>query len=143
MGKKKYPTRKQTNFVLAEDIRPELNQKATITGVYVGNYVRLHKKPTKKKPVTLRLVMLFGFRDGAGDFDVKVRIAQPDGRELAKFELGKVVKTEKSSMPIAVGVLAAKINQLGTYKAIALLDDRGYEFEFDIDIAPSKPKEAA
>ena len=131
---KKYPTQKHTDLILAEDVRTELHGKLTLTGVYASRYVRLFDQPSDDNPATLRLVFVFFFRDGYGKFDMKARVTQPDGSELAQVDMGENSKNKNASMSIGVGFPAIKITMLGTYRIVATLDEKEFDFNFNIEL---------
>lgn len=139
----KYPTRKNTNFILAEEVRPEASKKLILLGVYSGGFIRVYKKPTDREPANLRLSFLFMFRDGEGEFNTKVQIMDPDGEELGTWDTGRVKKMPKSSLTVGFGLIGPNFKKLGTYKVIANLNDREYVFEFDIDFEEKPPESPA
>lgn len=131
---RKYPTRKNVTFILAEDVRAEANKKLMLAGVYNSAYIRVFTKPTDERPANLHIMFLFMFRDGEGEFETRIAIIDPDGEKLVASDLGRKSKLPKSSLAMAYGLIGPHYKKLGTYKAIIQLDDRSYEFEFDIDL---------
>jgi len=130
---KKYPTKKNTTFILGEDVRFELSKKMTVAGIYGGGFIRVHKAPSEKEPVGIRLMFVFVFGDGEGTFQAQVRVLDPEANLLVQFD--PEVKSDKrpdAAMTIVCGALNMPVKKLGRYLAIVSLDDREYEYEFSI-----------
>lgn len=136
MTAKKYPTR--ATFVLAEDTRQESSGKVTIAGIYPGDRIVIHSRPTAKEPAVLRMLLYFNFRDGYGKFETKALILKPDGTTYFENKMGPSEKESEGSMTVVFALMPAQIVELGTYTAIVYLDDQEYAFDFDIILSKSK-----
>ncbi|MEQ1706402.1 MAG: hypothetical protein ABL867_10605 [Rickettsiales bacterium] len=81
--KKIFPTDKRTNFLVADDVRQEISNKAIIIGYYSDNRIKFldnNMEISKIQPLMLpSLNLLWVFTDGKGDFDMKAYIKDPNG----------------------------------------------------------------
>jgi hypothetical protein len=82
--KKKFPTDKKTNFLIADDIRQEVSGKAIIIGYCAGETIALSFPKdivvNKNNPVLFAtFCFLWVFTDGEGEFEASITINYPDG----------------------------------------------------------------
>jgi hypothetical protein len=135
MAKRVFPTREQTTFIVADDVRVEQSNKILVIGFYAGNRIVVFNTPTAEHPVRLRLVFLLAFRDGFGDFQANLAITAPGGTVLFKHDFVEAIaKDPESSMTMAAGGLL-EIKQLGEYAVTVSLSERDYQFGFTIQRA--------
>lgn len=144
--KKKYP--EKAKFFLADLIHVDAsNSKPTLIGFFPNDSIALHKDkgvadPTDADPVVLQSIcILTSFINCRGSFDVTVSLFQPDGNpffEDRKVE-GKIGADSGDEETVDVNFIVQfnpfKVSQYGDHRYVVKLDNKNYDYEFQIQRA--------
>ncbi len=124
------------NFIVAEFVRPEAGGKTTIIGAFsIGKIILLENTPL---PALIPLGLFVAFKDGEGTFQGKVRITDPNAKELVSGVLGSVVKEPNQGMQFAINFSTLPLVATGDYLVDVMLDDRIYQEHFSVAFASSR-----
>lgn len=136
----------KVNFLLAEDVRPEVSNKLTILGLFPGEVVILQKgaRPEgvpEDAPAGLeRLAILVTISDTEGPHKYKGRVVEPSG-ELYKpeIELGNGISQKGFSHTVIVALRPFIVKQPGIFHFEFFVDDEIFSFPFEIreQVAPA------
>ncbi len=130
---KKFPTHEKTVFLLCEDVRHEGGGKFSLLGVISSNHITTERRPEdagkEGAQAMPSLTFVFIFRDGEGEFTLRVGVISPDGKELAPSE-SRIQKKEPDEALNSIFKLAPFVVIPGKYKTYLLLDNERYEYEF-------------
>lgn len=121
------------DVILCEDVREEKGKKLTILGFFVGDDIIVPSDIPKEK-INLKLTFLTRLKDGEGKWQAAWRILSPDGSILVPAEkLGEVEKFEGKHVLIAIQHLVHKVSEFGMHKFVLTLEDKDFEFEYEIN----------
>lgn len=136
MARKIYPTRENTSFLLAEDVRIEASGKISVAGLYPGARIVVFEPPSTEKPATLPLVFFFAFQDGRGTFRPLLSVTSPTGQEIFERKLDSNTKQHDRTSAFGVAVAPVRLSELGTYNVLLRLDTHEYPFQFILQEVP-------
>lgn len=132
---KKLPTHEKAVFLLCEDVRQEGSGKFSLLGMIPANNITTETRPEDAGKDGLQvlpsLTFVFIFRDGEGEFAMRVGVIAPDGKELAPSESRTQTKAADEALN-SIFKLAPFVVNSGKYRAYVLLDSERYEYEFVI-----------
>ena len=128
----------KVSFLIAEEIRPELNGKLSVLGLYAGNVILIGPMPDNAPPgvtpIVERLAIMAVVSDApAGMHAFRGRILGPQGnlyRPDAAFGQAEIPNGFAHSVIIELKPFV--INTLGTYQLQFFVDDQQFTFEFDV-----------
>lgn len=125
-----HPSQEKFNFILCEDIREERGNKLTFLGVYTGGDILCPKGA--KETILPSLTLFFGFGDGEGEFDVRMKLTGPDGSIIVEKNIERAKKKPREGMNLIFGFKPFHVKKFGMYTAVVNLDGETYERTFDI-----------
>jgi hypothetical protein len=133
---KKYPATKNVKFILCEDVRMEANQKLALLGVFPADSITvLGPKASADGAGVAQLAslgILVMLKDLEGNFDARLRIADPAGNSTFDEAMGKVEIKSRGNATLAWKSQGFVVPKFGTFRAELMLDDRSYPFQFEI-----------
>jgi hypothetical protein len=124
------PTDAKIDFLICDAVRQGTDGKLDVAGYYPTGEVRVD--PAAKLPVTLDLTFVFILKDGEGRFRGKMRIVDPLGKELLKFELPEIVKAAGSGHAMMLPIKQIPIGCSGNYAVSVELDGQKYQLSVRI-----------
>lgn len=141
MSKKIFPER--VRFLIADDIRAE-GQKPMIIGLLVDDFVGVvipseHPDPSKEAPIMLQsLAILTSFIGCKGPFESNISLYLPDGTTLMDHQkvdggINSDQAAGKNSINFVAKFMPFSIPEFGQYKFVITLDEREYEYKFNVD----------
>jgi hypothetical protein len=135
------------SFLLCEDVRPELNGKVTINGLFPGAKVLLLTKPkTKKAKGTVgridQLAILAMIENGSGSFPVTLLVKGPAGEKILEGKIGDVLLAEGRTALLAFRMLPLIVPTFGSFRAEFTVGESVLPFEFHIEGVASLPIDA-
>jgi hypothetical protein len=107
------PTDANIDLLLCDGVRPNPDGKLDIAGFYPIAEVKLD--PTASLPATINLTFLFVLKDGDGQFSPVVRIVDPLGKELHKFDVPEFRKPPGVAHVMMLPVGLIPIARSGNY----------------------------
>lgn len=119
-------------FLLADSLRPDVGNKATILGAFAAGRITL--SPAGSLPAAFPLALYVVFADGEGKFRAEVRITTPSGK-IDTHEIGQVEKLPVDPMQISVNFQNFIVEELGDFTFELLLDGHAYLKRAKIDRA--------
>ena len=130
-------------FLMAEEFRPEPNNKITVLGLFAGETLILNKGPRPEgvpedAPIGLeRLAFMLIISDLDGTHDFKGSIFDPNGQAMSfEQQLGEGIMIEKGMSHIIINeVKPFIIKAAGTYTFVLHVDDNQEKFSFEIRLA--------
>ena len=124
----------KVDFLLADDIRPELGEKITILGTYGGDAVILEGQQHMPGMAMPSLAILCIGRGGEGTIRVDASLTSPTGKHSqAMPKPNEIVKEKKRNLALVFKFQPFLIEQFGTFIFKLKLDDKEYPFPFRID----------
>ena len=133
MPLKVYP-KKESLFLIADQIVPNATGKATIIGAFAAGQILL--SPGASFPATLPLGVYMVFQDGEGTFKSKIRIIGPDDKSiLGDVLIGDTMKLAGQPLQVNVNINLFQFSREGTYKVEILLDDHVYSNNISIRVS--------
>src|SRR5665213_2003348 len=84
------PTDANINLLVCDGVRQSPDGKLDVAGYFPTAEVKLD--PAAQLPVVLNLTFVFVLKDGDGQFRPTLRIADPLGKELHKFDVPEIKK---------------------------------------------------
>lgn len=129
----------KVNFLIAEEVRPEVNGKMTILGLFAGDIILLVKGARPEgvaadTPVGLeRLAILVIIGETEGEHKFKGKLVEPSG-ELYKSELalGEATLKKGFNHTIIVELKPFIVKQEGIFNFEFFVDDQKFTFPFEI-----------
>jgi hypothetical protein len=138
------PERPRIVYCLAcEDVRPEINGKATILG-FLGVVPHFGIGVADLSQSVPRFTLLFGI-EGEGEHTAQFLILDPDGRDIYSsgkhaFLIGARPGSPFQLSNLMLGPVSLSFPKEGRYKVRAFLDEKlGYEDTFHVFKAPVIP----
>ena len=119
------PNDENVAFLICDAVRQGVDGKLDIAGYYPTGEVRVD--PAVKLPVTLDLTFVFILKDGDGRFRGTMRIVDPLGKELLKFELPEIVKAAGAGHAMMLPIKQIPIGCSGNYAVSVELDGQIYQ----------------
>lgn len=130
--RRRYPKAENIKFLMCEQARPELNKKISLLGLYAGDHIVFYPEVIGKYPYVLAaLSFLFIFRDGAGEFDARFEILDPEGNARRTASLAPISLTSGAA-GMVVSLQNVEFNAEGNYIAVLRLGNKRYEFPFRV-----------
>ena len=71
------------------------------------------------------------FREGPRNFKTKLRLVAPSGKQIGEFRSRHSKKPEET-LAVMVNFPMMIFEELGTYRAEVLLDDKQFDFEYSL-----------
>jgi hypothetical protein len=121
-------------FILAENLRQELNGKVSILGAYAAGQILIGD--SEKLPATIPLAMYILFKTGEGTFNPKVSITFPSGQRIGPFQTPQIMKAASQPMSLLLNFFMMRLPEIGIYKIEIDLDDRVYADHFSLQRLP-------
>lgn len=138
MSTKSFPTFE--TFLVCDDLRMEMGQKASLIGWYGGNNIILHPtiSASGSKEVALPpIVFLFQLRGGEGRFGIRFSLTSPSGKSVAQADAGEADFSPNQNRTIFFkGGLSPRIDEFGEYEASLLVGSKRYSHAVRIDEGP-------
>jgi hypothetical protein len=139
-NKKKYPRQSSIRFTLCDDIRQEVNGKVSLMGIYAADkVVLLDPKPIpeqKALAVLPSMALAFFIANAEGSLNMSVQLVPPSGAKSPVLNIGPVVAEKGRSAITGAFLRPFVVQEYGTHKVLLHLDDRKYEFSFEVVQAP-------
>ena len=139
--RRKYPKLENMKTLICEQVRPDLNQKLSLLGVYAGDTIIF--LPSRSGEIQFRLqglAFVFIFKDGDGLFECKFSLTNPDGEETVQLPLDPLRVEKGKSAACIVQIGNIRFGSEGTYQATLSLERKKYTFDF---VVLSKSAQAA
>jgi hypothetical protein len=111
------PTDANLDLLICDAVRQTADGKLDLAGFFPTSEVRLD--PAAQFPVGVNLTFVFVFKDGDGQFRPTLRIVDPLGKELHKFEVPELKKEAGQAHILMLPVRQIPIAHSGNY-AISL-----------------------
>jgi len=130
-------------FLMAEEFRPEPNNKITVLGLFAGDTLIFNKGPRPEgvpedAPIGLeRLAFLLTISDLDGTHSFKGRVFEPNGQPMNSEQLlgNGIMIEEGMSHSIIYAMKPFIFKTRGVYKFVLYVDDIPHEFQFEIRLA--------
>jgi len=131
--------------VMCDDIRPEVNNKLSLMGIY-SDQIYFSSTP----PFHVRSLAFYNrFSKGKGTFTLKFRITDPDGEHLVETQQDKTIfpvaqDSEFSTVSVVLGGLELK--KEGPYRFEICVDDDSNQiaiYNFKVATNPAKFTQSA
>ena len=119
------PADDKVDFLVCDAVRQGADGKLDIAGYYPTGEVRVD--PAAKLPATLDLTFIFVLKDGEGRFRGVMRIVDPLGREVLRFDLPEIVITAGAGHAMMVPVQKIPIVGSGNFAISIELDGQKYQ----------------
>jgi hypothetical protein len=107
------PADEDINLLVCDAARQNTDGKIDLAGYLPTSAVRLD--PAAQLPVSLNLTFVFVFKAGDGQFRPTLRIADPLGKELHRFEVPEMTKLPDFAHVLMLPVGQIPIVHLGNY----------------------------
>jgi hypothetical protein len=107
------PSDENTDFYVCDAVRQTADGKLDIAGFYPTTEVKLD--PAARLPVTVNLTFVWIMRDGEGQYRPTLRIVDPLGNELHKFDLPEARKPAGAAHIFMLPVGQIPIAHAGNY----------------------------
>ena len=131
--RRKYPKFEKIKFLMCEQVRPEINRKVSIMGLYPGDHIVFFPEVKGQYPYTLAaLSFMFIFPDGVGEFDASFEMIDPAGNPVQKVSLDSIILTAGGTGGIVVNINTVQFNAEGDYFAALHLGNKRYDFPFGV-----------
>lgn len=137
--RRQYPKADLMKTLICEQARLELNQKLSFLGVYAGDEIIFHPTPAGEIQYRLQgLAFVFVFKDGAGEFDCRFTLTNPDGEDSYQLPLEplRIEKGKSAACVVQIGNIGFK--KEGVYRAALSLERKKYSFEFTVSSNAAK-----
>jgi Family of unknown function (DUF6941) len=118
------PTDTKVDFLVCDAVRQTPEGKLDIAGYFPTGEVKLD--PAAQLPVSLNLTFVFILKDGDGHFRATLRIVDPLGKELHRFELPEINKVAGLSHAMMLPVAQIPIAHSGNYVVSVEIDGQPY-----------------
>lgn len=128
-------------FIVCEDVRPEVGNKATLRGVFFGYSIVVPNKPPKDAPpegipLLQSLCFVLTIRSDAGQYACKAQITAPGGKQMPERDLGTTTIAFPQPQVLVVREQPFPILGWGTYSVRFQIGEASYVFEFEIIDTP-------
>ena len=131
--RRKYPKAEKIKFLMCEQVRPEINKKISIMGLYPGDHIVFFPKVIGQFPYNLAsLSFVFVFKDGVGEFDTDFEMIDPAGNSVQKVSLKPIILTAAVTGGVVVNMNPTQFNAEGNYLAVLHLGNKRYDFPFEV-----------
>jgi hypothetical protein len=118
------PIDAKVDFLICDGVRQGADGKLDIAGYFPTGEVKIDS--AAKLPVSLNLTFVFILKDGDGRFRGVLRIVDPLGRELLRFELPEIIKTAGSGHTMMLPISQIPVGSSGNYSISLELDGQKY-----------------
>jgi Family of unknown function (DUF6941) len=119
------PADDKVDFLVCDAVRQGVDGKLDIAGYYPTGEARVD--PTAKLPATLDLTFVFILKDGDGRFRGVMRIVDPLGREVLRFELPEIVKVAGAGHAMMLPIKKIPVASSGNFAVSIELDGQKYQ----------------
>jgi hypothetical protein len=119
------PTDEKIDFMICDAVRQGPDGKLDIAGYYPTGEIKLD--PATPIPATLNLTFVFVLKDGEGRFRGILRLADPLGNELLRFELPEINKIAGFGHAMMMPVSQIPVTRSGNYAVSVELDGQKYQ----------------
>ena len=131
--RRKYPKAEKMKFLICDQVRPEINKKISIMGLYPGDHIVFFPKVIGQFPYTLAsLSFVFVFGDGVGEFDAGFEMIDPAGNPVQKVSLNPIILTAEGTGGVVVNINSVQFNAEGDYFAAVHIGNKRYDFPFRV-----------
>lgn len=134
--RRKYPKDEAIKRLVCEQVRPELNNKLSLLGLYAGDHVIIHPAtPDKKFPYTLaRLAFMYIIKGGLGEFEAHFKLLDPENKPANEVKLNPINLKLNGTSGIVVQLNNVQFNSVGDYTAVLHLGNKKYNFPIVISV---------
>jgi hypothetical protein len=119
------PSDAQVDFLVCDGVRQTPDGKLNIAGYYPTRELKLD--PAARLPVSLNLTFVFLLKDGEGLFSALLRIVDPLGKELHRYELPEINKPAGVCHVMMLPVAQIPIAHSGRYAVTLEIDGQPYK----------------
>jgi Family of unknown function (DUF6941) len=119
------PADDKVAFLICDAVRQGADGKLDIAGYYPTGEVRVD--PAAKLPATLDLTFVFILKDGDGRFRGIMRIVDPLGREVLRFDLPEIVKVADGGHAMMLPIKKIPVVSSGNFTVSIELDGQKYQ----------------
>jgi hypothetical protein len=117
------PTDANVDFLVCDAVRQGAEGKLDIAGYYPTRELKLN---TVTLPVSLNITFIFVLKDGEGRFRGTLRIGDPLGKELHRFELPAIDKVAGQAHAMMLPVAQIPIAHSGNYSVSLEIEGQAY-----------------
>jgi hypothetical protein len=118
------PTDAKVDFLVCDAVRQDADGKLILAGFYPTAEVKLD--PTARLPVALNLTFVFVLKDGDGQFRATLRVADPLGNELHRYDTPEFRKVAGQGHVMMMGVERIPITKSGNLAVSLEIGDQQY-----------------
>ena len=126
-------------FIIAEEVRPEANNKMSIMGLFPGDVIIVVKGnrpegiPADTPAGIERLAILVMVNETVGLHKFKGRIIQPSGQAYNEFaSLGEATIKKGFAHTVLIEVKPFVVKEIGMFSFEFFVDDLKYVFPFEV-----------
>ncbi|MGO9173568.1 MAG: DUF6941 family protein [Rhodomicrobium sp.] len=130
----KYPD-KASIFLAADAVRQEVGGKVTLMGIFADGRIVLPAGTTF--PAALPLAFFISFSDGEGVFATRLKVTDPNGRQLADAQVGNATKNPDQPMQVIINFNPFIVPSVGQYTVTLFLDKSVYHNYISVSLANS------
>ncbi|WP_152223696.1 hypothetical protein [Pseudomonas sp. SCB32] len=122
-------------IILASDVRLEVDQKFTMTGIFPGTIV-IHKNPGESYGL-LTLACYAEFYEADGPYSINIQVSIPDSEVLAHAEIPNSDE-HKGTMTIAGKFQNIKIEKDGDYNLSITINGKSFTKSFGVELVETE-----
>ena len=134
--RRRYPKAENVKYLLCDHVRPEMNKKLTLMGLYASDQIVFYPTTPGQFPYTLvGLAFVYIMRDGLGDFEARFKLLGPDNKPIYEVTLDQISFKKGGTNGVIVQIVNAQFNSEGDYTAVLFLGNKRYNFPIVISSA--------
>jgi hypothetical protein len=119
------PDDAKVDFLICDAVRQGADGKLDMAGYYPTGEIKIDA--AVRLPASLNLTFVFILKDGEGRFRGALRIVDPLGKELHRYDLPEVVKLAGQGHAMLMPVAQIPIVSSGSYSISLELDAQPYQ----------------
>jgi hypothetical protein len=119
------PTDAKVEFLICDAARQNPDGKLDIAGFYPTGDVKLDA--TVRFPAPLNLTFIFVLRDGDGRYPGALRIVDPLGKDIQRFDLQDIEKLPGTGYAMILPVAQMPVSVSGHYGIVLEIDRQPYK----------------
>lgn len=137
--RRRYPKAENVKYLLCEQVRPELNKKLTLMGLYAGDQIVFLPAAPGQFPYTLAgLAFVYIMKGGLGEFEARFKLLDPDNKPTYEVTLDPIKIESDATAGVVVQLGNVQFNSEGDYTAVLLLGNKRYNFPIRISSASAQ-----